>query len=478
MEQDEELIMCEVCGEMHSPDDMTEVSNGDMVCQSCLDRHYIQCADCGEYVCMSDTTQVANGDYVCENCLADDYGYCEECGEYYPQDETRWVEEYSVYICDDCFNEHYYTCEHCGRVVHEDDVVHNESGEPYCQECYDELYYTCCDCGCEIWHEDVYWSGNEPYCCDCYRDEEGDDDGIYDYHAFNSNNYEPRYAEGEDRYSQLPLYGMELEVGGDTCYASDIVDILNGNAIAMHDSSVDGFELVFMPITRKYLYENLVPVLKKALKFMRDYDFKGHDAGGIHIHFSRLDNSMQVANLARIMYGDEKDRKLWLKITQRKQSSMRWCSMEGNIKSTEYILEHDDYAPAGTSNHGTALNYCTRTNTHELRIFNSNLRLERVLKNFECVFALQDYVKANSEPICDTRGFIQFVDMHSEDYPHLVSFLHEKRVFTIANRFYGDTYISKPKEDDTIEQVTGAIEDSNDVTTDEEIEEMAMAVAG
>lgn len=465
---EEEKHVCAVCGKEFALDDLTEVADGDMVCQDCLDTHYIQCADCGEYYPDCETTVVANGDIVCQTCLQENYNYCEECQEYYPSDDTRYIDEYGVTVCDNCYDEHYRECYRCGAILHTDDAVYDDSGEAYCQDCYDDTYYHCTDCGCEVHRDDVRWYDDEPYCDDCYSDldrDEDDDNGIYSYHAFNHNNYTPRYDDNESSSDNPYLYGLELEVAGRTCYARDVVDLLQGNAISMYDSSVDGFELVFMPVTRKYMYNKLVPVLKDALKFMIDHDFEGHNKGGIHIHFTKLANSMQVANMTRIMYGNEKDKKLWMKIIQRRSENMHWCSMSTSVSSTQEILDENIYSPAGCNNHGTALNYCTRTNTHELRIFNSNLRIERIIKNFECVFALQDYVSANSEPVCDTRGFMNFVDTHSEDYPHLVSFLHEKRLFEVAHKFYGDTYTSKPKADETLEQVSGMIEDLADSTT-------------
>lgn len=469
----EEKFVCAVCGETFTSDELTEVHNGDLVCPDCLSSHYTKCDDCGEYVPDDEVTRVYNDDYVCDKCL-DNYGYCEDCGEYYPYDDIRYVEEYDTHVCDDCFREHYRECYDCGRIVSESDAVYSDNGDAYCQECYDENFYHCCDCGTEVHRDDVRFIDGDPYCEDCYddHDECGDDDGIYDYHAFNHNNYIPRYDKDEEHDSNTMLYGLELEVAGSTCYASDVVDKLDNNAIAMHDSSVNGFELVFMPITRKYLYNKLVPLLKDALKYMIDNNFEGHNKGGIHIHFSRLQNAVQVANLTQIIYGNTQDKKLWLKITQRRPENMHWCSMDTSVPTAKEIIECNNYSPAGCSNHGTALNYCTRTNTHELRIFNSNLRLERVLKNFECVFALQDYVMANSEPVCDTQGFIKFVDNHSEDYPHLADFMHEKKIFKIANKFYGDTYTSKPTTVDTVTQVTNMIEDMGEVTTDADVEEL------
>ena len=473
----EEVFVCTICGEIFDEDKLTRTGDGELVCDDCLEENYEQCDECGEYYPSINMTDV-NGDLVCEECLNTKFVVCDDCGEYVRESETTYLDNYSTTVCDACLNNNYHTCCCCDTIVSEDDVRYNESGDAYCEDCYNDHYYHCEDCGCELSEDEVHWVDGDPYCDDCASDhEEYDDDDIYSYHGFDSSGYIPRYSK-DDNVNETPdLYGLELEVAGSRCYASDVIDILKGNAVAMSDSSVDGFELVFMPVTRKYLYNELKPILKEALKFLIDNDFEGHNRGGIHIHFTKIPTSLQVANMTQILYGSEKDKKIWLKITQRRPENMHWCSMNSSVPDADEIIKRDIYAPAGTGNHGTALNYCTRTNTHELRIFNSNLRLERILKDFECVFALQDYVKEPAEPICDTRGFLQFVDKHAEDYPHLVGFLHEKRVFEIAHNFYGDTYISKITKDETIEEVTGAIEDMTERTTDEEIQELAVGVA-
>ena len=480
---EDDVIVCSICGEVIANGEYEEVKSGDIVCQSCLDDHYTKCDECGEYVPTDEITITGDGDSVCETCLQNNYVLCDECGEYYREEETVYISNYSTTVCDSCCDRVYSVCTECGEYVHDDDVYRNDDGEAYCESCYDDNYYHCSDCGCEVFRDDVYWVHDEPYCeCCASEHEECDSDDIYDYHAFNHHNYIPRYSADDDRTTNPHLYGLELEVAGDTGYASDVLDILNGNAIAMYDSSVDGFELVFMPITRKYLYKELRPTLEKAVKFLSSHGFYGHNKGGIHVHFTQLENSMQVANMTQIMYGSEKDRKIWQKITQRRAENMHWCSMTTSVPSADEIIEHNIYAPAGTGNHGTALNYCTRTGTHELRIFNSNLRIERILKNFECVFALEDYVARASEPICNTRGFLNFVDEHAEDYPHLVAFMHEKRIFEIANRFYGDTYNSKPSDVQTLSDVKNEtvvidVVEDDDIPTDSEIAELVASVA-
>ena len=64
-------------------------------------------------------------------------------------------------------------------------------------------------------------------------------------------------------------------------------------------------------------------------------------------------------------------------------------------------------------------------------IFNSNLRIERFLKNYECVLALLDYTKENEQntlPVCNTVGFIEYVYSHSDKYENLYNFFVERQI--------------------------------------------------
>jgi formylmethanofuran dehydrogenase subunit E len=481
---EDDKIFCAICGEDITDSEYEEV-NGQFYCMSCLEDNFEKCDDCGEWVEAGTLTEVSNGDEVCENCLENDYSYCDDCEEYYPNEDMTYISSYDRTVCDDCL-QHYYTCNSCGEYVHEDDARMSEiEDEPYCEDCYWDRFSTCEDCGREFYQGDGYYCDDDGcyYCEDCIGDHESSyhSGSIYEYHA-RSVQYIPKYHDDVDRVrNEKNLYGLELEIGGDEEYADDFQDIMGDKVVLMHDGSVDGFEMVSMPVTREYFYKDFIPTLEKGLKYLSKNGCIGHNAGGIHVHFKKLDNGMQVANMARIMYGDDKDKKIWLKITQRKQHNMHWCSMNTNIYPFEKIINDNIMYPSGSSDfHGTALNYDTRTCTHELRIFNSNLRLERVLKNMECVFALEDYVRRASDLVCDTRGFITFVDEHATDYPHLADFMHEKKIFEIANKFYGDEYSSEPNNVDLLKEIANStLEDGSDTDTsvDEEIRELLQATA-
>lgn len=370
----------------------------------------LYCPICNELI--EDNQDVIEYDGILyhQDCFDENFTHCDYCNEYHPNEEITWLVNYNQYICDDCLSEHFYNCERCSKFIHEDDV---------------------------------YWDGDYGYCHDCYESICGSE-VIYSYHGFND--YIPRYLNDEDRNEHYnELYGIELEITGNRSTANELQDIMGNSVVLMKDGSVDGYEMITMPMSRKYFYSEFVPLLDKGLKYLRDNGMTAHNGGGIHIHFKKLQRGLEVANMVNILYGDSNDVDIWLQISQRKKSAMEsWCSMTNLHNSPESIIEDKLLSPNGSGNHSTALNYDDRTGTHELRIFNSNLRLERVIKNMECLFALEDYVKQHTELDefnCTTRGYIDFVYHNKTKYPYIYNFMIEKNIFDKAYEYYNDIYV-------------------------------------
>jgi len=400
------------------------------------------CPICGEVVNLEkdDFTEYDN-EYYHNDCFDNNFSYCEDCSEYYPNDEVTYLDNYDKSVCDTCLDRYYYRCEACDEWLYEDDVYWGADDYPYCKHCWNERFTTCDECGETIWRDDSYYD-DEGYCTYCEACYHNKCDVIYSYH--NSEvEYIPKYLDDEDRnknYEQL--YGLELEITGDKSTSREFQKIMRDNVVLMRDSSVDGYEMVSMPLSRQYFYKEFVPLLDKGLKYLRDNGCTGHNGGGIHIHFKELECGLEVANMVNILYGSEDDINIWLAISQRRKSAMEnWCSMNTLYNSPESIIEDRLLSPNGSDNHSTALNYDDRTGTHELRIFNSNLRLERVIKNMECLFALEDYVRQQIGFVCTTSGFIDFVYHNKTKYPYLYNFMIEKNIFDKAYEYYNTIYV-------------------------------------
>ena len=402
----------------------------------------IICPICGEVVDLeADDFVEYDNEYYHTDCFDDNFSYCEDCGEYHPNDEVTYLDDYSKTVCDDCLDNHYYRCEACDEYIHEDDMYWGADGNPYCEDCWHERFTTCDECGETIWIDNSYYDEDNycTYCECCYHDKHN---VIYSYHD-EEVEYIPKYLNDEDRNNNYEqLYGLELEITGDKSTSTEFQEIMGDNVVLMRDSSVEGYEMVSMPLSRQYFYKEFIPLLDKGLKYLRDNDCTGHNGGGIHIHFKPLERGLQVANMVSILYGDDNDRDIWLAISQRTKSAMRnWCDISILDNSPASIIEHNMLSPNGYGNHDTALNYDMRTDTHELRIFNSNLRLERVMKNMECLFALEDYVKQQVDLVCTTSGFIDFVYNNKTKYPYLYNFMIEKNIFNKAYEYYNTIYV-------------------------------------
>ena len=400
-----------------------------------------ECPICGQIINLNTDEYVFHddGEFYHEDCFNENFIKCDECGKIVPIEDITYLSEYDRHVCDNCLDRHYYMCEHCDSYIHEDNVYWGCDDRPYCEDCYYEYFTTCENCDEVIWRDDAYYdSDGYAYCSDCWHNRQG---VIYEYHD-SSVEYIPKYLNDEDRnknYSEL--YGLELEIGDDDCETAEgLQSLMEDNVVLMHDGSVDGYEMISMPISRQYFYQEFIPRLDKGLKYLRENGARGHNAGGIHIHFKQLDRGLQSANAVQILYGDVADRKIWLAISQRNEYSLeRWASITNNKQTPKEIFEYNCRTAIGESNyHGTALNYDSRTETHELRIFNSNLRLERVIKNMECLFALEDYVKSLDDLSGTTRGFLEYALEHYDKYKYFIDFLLEKNIVNKAIKFYLD----------------------------------------
>lgn len=428
------------------------------------------CKICGEMIPLKDG-QVHDGNFYCQDCFDENFTFCDECQEYHPNDKVSYLHNLDISVCDNCID-NYVRCNHCGDWMREEDAHIGADDESYCEDCFWEYFYRCEHCDEVLYRDDVYWDeeGDYGYCYDCYQ--KLCNNVIYSYHS-DDVEYLPKYLNEYDRDTHIKdLYGIELEITGSKSTAEEFQNIMSDNVVLMRDGSVDGYEMVSMPMTRAYFYKMFVPTLKDGLKYLLDNNMRGHNGGGIHIHFRQLQRGLEVANMTQILYGSEDDRKLWRLINQRRESAMSWCSQNpANLyHEPQEILEEGFLYPCGDGNHGTALNYDYRTETHELRIFNSNLRIERVIKNMECLFALEDYVKSQIGLVCDTKGFIQFVVDHAENYPELVKFLDEKNGFELAEKFYGTKYMVRLPL--IVNEIAEPIEDDKDTLLNDEYAEM------
>lgn len=440
---------------------------GNYLCEDCQD-DYIICDDCGEFTREDCATIVNNGDKVCEYCLDNHYSYCEHCNEYVYNDDVVEVHtgRYSEYWCSDCADNDAFRCDDCGKWYSTNDhYSYNVEGDTICEDCINNGNYGYCE-DCQEYYYDRHINYCEEdecyYCDDCYENHQ--QKTIHDY------GYKPSpYFRGTGQ----EYFGMELEVSGDTDYADEFLGIVDDEENLLylkHDGSVSGFEIVTQPMTREFIYEVFADKLKEGLQYLNGIGFRGHNQGGIHIHVSKsVISNEQLNKLVTLLYPkSENNYKMWLSITQRHDDEMKqWSSMKLSNKRriTKEIREYynSDYKPSIDSGRYTAIN--VTDNTIEFRIFNSNTRIERVMKNYEVIFSLLDFTKENILPTM--RNYLNYIVDNNEKYKYLYDFLIEKKlVFTKEQ---------KQREQEVIKMFDSVF--SNDIHTIKDIINELMSIS-
>lgn len=424
-------MKCEICGELHSLDEGKIIKGCNhiyFVCNDCEPDDYVVCDDCGELVKEDETYTTHDSRLICTNCY-DSNGYyiCDRCGLAIEDSYCIHIEDTNEYMCSDCADRYCYQCMDCGGWYSSDRIITDNEGQHLCEDCYYNSYYTCALCGEFVRTDDCYWDdcADEPYCACCYE-EEFQNKFISTYHSHNK--WTVHYTENErnDYMSDKLTLGLEIEVEGDTDFAEGFMERVDNDLIYLEkDSSVEGFEIITQPMTREYATEVFPNKISKGFEYLKDNDFKGHDAGGIHIHVANYgDTRLTVYKLKRLLYNiDSKQQGLLLELTQRKKYELeRWADNQ-----VPYVMSIED-AYHQTSRY-EALNLDDRTGTLEFRIFNSNLRVEKISKNIEMVYALLDYINSSSwNSSSDLYDWMRFVHDNNVNYPNLYLFIEEKHL--------------------------------------------------
>ena len=424
-------MKCEICGELHSLDEGKIIKGNNhiyFVCDDCEPNNYAICDDCGELVEQDRTYTTHDNRIICENCYeSNNYFTCERCGKVMEDCHAVYIEDTNEYVCDDCAEQHYYQCMDCNRWYSHDNVYTDSLGNNLCKDCYCDNYYICSGCGEFVRMDDCYWDDrtDEPFCACCYEDEE-QNQIINRYHS--NNNWIVHYTESErdDYMSDKLTLGLEIEVEGNTEFAKGFMERVDNDLIYLEkDSSVEGFEIITQPMTREYATEVFPNKISEGFKYLRDNDFKGHNAGGIHIHVANYgDTRLTVYRLKRLLYNlDSKQQSLFLKLTQRtKNDLIQWADNQVPFDmSIECAFLQDSRYES--------LNLDDRTGTLEFRIFNSNLRVERISKNIEMVCSLLDYINSSSwNSSSDLYDWMRFVYDNNVLYPNLYLFIEEKQL--------------------------------------------------
>ena len=428
-------MKCDICGELH-PLNKGKIINGSghtyFVCDDCEPDNYAICDDCGELVEIDRTYTTHDNRIICENCYeSNDYFTCERCGKVVDDYHIVHIKDTEEYVCDDCADEHYYQCMGCGEWFSYDKIITDSNNQHLCEDCYCDNYYTCAECGEFVHQNDCYWNDalDEPYCEYCFNTEI-QNGFINSYHSNGDWTVHLTESELDNYMSDKLTLGLEIEVAGNTDYAEGFMERLDNDLIYLErDGSVAGFEIITQPMTRQYVTELFEDKISKGFEFLKEHNFKGHNAGGIHIHvrlpYNNLDFMSYILKLKKLLYNlSPHMQDLLLLISQRKSDELkRWSDNEyyGKLTLQNCMSQSTRYE---------LLNMDSRTRTLEFRMFNSNIRTERIMKNIEVVLSLLDYVETYyTVDIYDNNLFtwLDYVKRNEEKYPNLVAFMNEDK---------------------------------------------------
>lgn len=428
-------MKCKICGELHSLDEGKIIKGSGhtyFVCDDCSPDDYVVCDDCGELVEENKTLTTHDDRIICEKCYeSNEYFTCERCGRVVEGDNIVYIQDTHEWVCDDCAEENYYQCMECGEWYSSDKIIADTEGHYLCEDCYCDNYYTCAKCGEFVHQDNAYWDDmrGEAYCEYCYNTEIGSR-FINSYHSNDDWIVHCTEDEYNDYMSDKLTLGLEIEVAGYTDFAEGFMEQVDNDLIYLErDGSVDGFEIITQPMTRKYVTEVFTDKISKGFEFLKEHNFKGHNAGGIHIHvrlpYDNLDFMSYILKLKKLLYNlSPSMQSLLLLITQRKSDELeRWSNNKYWRKLTlqDCMLQGNRYE---------LLNMDSRTQTLEFRMFNSNLRTERIMKNIEVVLSLLDYIETYyTVEIYDKNLFtwLDYVKRNEEKYPNLVAFINEDK---------------------------------------------------
>lgn len=395
------------------------------------EKYITTCEDCGEIINLNDDTYYTTKDntLICESCY-DNYHTCADCGSIIYCDDSIYIEDEDVTVCEDCAANNYYRCDRCGEYFSRSGVYRDDYDTVICDHCYDRFnYYRCDNCGAIIQESDTFFTDNDGVFCESCYEEEKTNSLIYKY------GYHPDlvFHRLENEENELLFYGFELEVDVDTDTAEKFLSYFEEDEIYLsYDSTVDGYEIVSHPMTWGYLNSTFKNRLEQGLNYLKSVGAKGHNYGGMHIHISRQGiNNIQFNRLHQLLYRNYNtySYNVIKTISQRQSSNIHWCdwniqkntNKKTTVQAFKYKLDTKDY----NSNKYTAINL-QHNNTIEFRIFNSNLRIERVFKNLEFIKSLLDYTKDSKKT--QFKYYFNWLKQinNLNTYHNLSSFLIEK----------------------------------------------------
>ena len=405
------FITCDYCGELSEREKakktkVEDVLNVRIVCEKCYYSHFTVCNNCNKtYV--KDNTYTYKKKRYCLTCVKELFFLCETCHSIFDKkletgEEVRNDRDKLIKVCHSCCEQYYKKCYECEEYVHKLSLISYKNifgksseynntenstliGTHYCRTCFNHLFMIICDY--------IYKPRNPPFFCS-----------------------------KDEIISNTLFFGFEIEVENIDEIESnkEVVRKLtknNPHLYCKYDSSLEnGFEIVSHPTSLKYFKENEIKIMS-GIYNLPSLGFRAFHTTtcGMHVHLTDKTTYTQCYKLLKFF---NKNIPFIFKMSQRnKERFDQWCNLSPDGTSIAYKAKNKD-----CPERHVAINL-KNENTIEIRIFRSNLKRERILKNIEFCFAIYNFAKDASNMEMSELNFIKYVSTHRKDYLNLFSFL-------------------------------------------------------
>lgn len=372
---------------------------------------YQECYECGDYYPTDEMTDTVNG-MVCQDCLDNEYTYCEGCNKFHRLEymvavfDDSWS-RYPDYLCKNCAEQEAHQCCFCDRYYRDTyQITHGTYvGDHICSDCCDNQdIHECCECGGI--GEDVYYceEDNEYYCPDCMPQ--------IPLLGYRQTKNLPWVGDYDDLHM-----GVELEIDKGGEWASNALTIKEclgeDYCECKEDGSLDdGFEIASSPATYEAHTTKLKwrTMMEKAIEL----GYRSHNTNtcGLHVHVDRAyfgcRFESEYEDKIAMLFANNVN---WIRTFSRRKS-FNYCEITDDMSKTttpEQAKEKNYQSKPDKRRRYSAINYSTRINTIEFRIFKGTLNYSTFLATLQFVQMFCDFVKDLSPEALAYVGMYRFI---------------------------------------------------------------------
>jgi hypothetical protein len=391
------------------------------------DEGHLTCTYCHEADEEVEEHETGNGETIVahRDCFIDEYTWVPSCDAFFPSDETVWSEDEAEPLHVD----EAWQCECCSEWYSNDSstyYVHGGWSESAICECCanngDYVYPE--DDECNLYHIDsLYYSDRH----DAWFTEPHNDGPLHCYSTdvLDVVDHIAYLGDGRTTYhfGRHLVFGIELETDSRGESPEYLADRLCDNTdfgefgICKEDGSISGIELVTVPGTlsahsTEYHWDQWCNELRGIAR--------GHYGNaGMHVHVNRAAISALTLGKMLVFCNDTVNSEFLSMIAQRNILDSQWCGINPQKFDKVGKSAADPYA-------GKYSILNVTRHTVEVRMFNSSLIHERVLKNIEFCHALVAFCRDVSARNLRFGHLVQFINSNKDLYPNLSKFVSDR----------------------------------------------------